>query len=149
MAGELPEDANREGPSPALWGAIEKLIWQGDFQGRFDDVDWMRQMYDDRIETIKNTVPAERLTVWERGQDGWEPICEALGVEVPDKPFPRLHDTNEFRRIRAAADSGIARRPVLRVRPFQGRDSGWTPDVGEVGPCDGVIREVTPQRMGG
>jgi len=29
--------------------------------------------------------------------DGWEPICNALGVEVPDKPFPRLHDTNEFR----------------------------------------------------
>jgi hypothetical protein len=29
--------------------------------------------------------------------DGWEPICEKLGVPVPDKPFPHLHDTNEFR----------------------------------------------------
>jgi hypothetical protein len=97
LAGELPEDANREGPSPELWGAIEKLIWQGDFQGRFDDKDWMQQMYYDRIETIKDTVPSERLIVWELGKDGWEPICEALGVEVPDKPFPHLHDTNEFR----------------------------------------------------
>ena len=97
MAGELPEDASREGPSPELWGAIEKLIWQGDFQGKFEDKEWVRQMYYDRIETIKNTVPAERLIVWELGVDGWEPICEALGVDVPDKPFPHLHDTNEFR----------------------------------------------------
>ena len=97
MAGELPEDASREGPSPDLWGAIEKLIWQGDFEGKFEDKEWVRQMYYDRIETIKNTVPAERLIVWELGVDGWEPICRALGVDVPDKPFPHLHDTNEFR----------------------------------------------------
>jgi Sulfotransferase domain len=97
MAGELPEDASREGPSPELWVAIEKLIWQGDFQGRFEDKEWTRQMYYDRIETIKRTVPAERLIVWELGVDGWEPLADALGVEAPDKPFPRLHDTNEFR----------------------------------------------------
>ena len=57
----------------------------------------MRQMYYDRIEEIKAYVPEDRLVVWELGVDGWEPICEALGVDVPDKPFPRLHDTNEFR----------------------------------------------------
>jgi hypothetical protein len=97
LAGELPEDANRDGPSPALWGVIDKLIWEGDFQGRFDDRDWVRQMYADRIETIKRTVSSDRLIVWELGKDGWEPIADALGVKAPDKPFPRLHDTNEFR----------------------------------------------------
>jgi hypothetical protein len=97
MADELPEDANREGPSPELWEIIEKMIWQGDFQGMFADREWTRRMYDDRIETIKRTVAPERLIVWELGRDGWEPIAKALGVEAPDKPFPRLHDTNEFR----------------------------------------------------
>jgi hypothetical protein len=97
MAGELREDANREGPSPDLWGVIEKLIWQGDFQGRFKDEEWVRGMYWDRIETIKRTVPSDRLVVWELGVDGWEPLADALGVEAPDKPFPHLHDTNEFR----------------------------------------------------
>jgi Sulfotransferase domain len=97
MAGELPQDANRDGPSPELWGAIEKLIWQGDFQGRFEDKDWVRQMYYGRIEEIKAYVPEERLVVWELGVDGWEPICEKLGLDVPDRPFPHLHDTNEFR----------------------------------------------------
>jgi hypothetical protein len=97
MAGELKEDANREGPSPELWGVIEKLIWQGDFQGNFKDKEWARQMYWNRIETIKSTVDPDRLIVWELGVDGWEPICEKLGVPVPDHPFPHLHDTNEFR----------------------------------------------------
>ena len=97
MAGELAQDANRDGPSPELWGVIEKLIWQGDFQGNFKDKEWTRQMYRNRIETIKKTVDPDRLIVWELGVDGWEPICEKLGVPVPDKPFPHLHDTNEFR----------------------------------------------------
>jgi hypothetical protein len=97
MAGELPEDADREGPSPELWGVIEKLIWQGDFQGRFPEKEWVRQMYHDRIETIKRTVAPDRLILWELGRDGWEPLAEALGVEVPDKPFPHTHDTNDFR----------------------------------------------------
>jgi hypothetical protein len=96
QAGELSEDANREQPAPELWGAIEKLIWQGDFQGRFKDKEATRKMYYDRIETIRSYVPADRLTYWELG-DGWEPLAEALGVESPDTPFPHLHDTNEFR----------------------------------------------------
>jgi hypothetical protein len=41
-------------------------------------------------------VPAERLVYWELG-DGWGPLAEALDVDVPDTPFPHLHDTNEFR----------------------------------------------------
>lgn len=98
LAGEIDEEeADRDLPAPELWEAIEKLLWQGDFQGRFKDEDWMRQMYADRIETIKATVPPERLVVWELGVDGWEPLAEALGVEAPDRPFPRLHDTADFR----------------------------------------------------
>jgi Sulfotransferase domain len=97
QAGEVREDTNRDMPAPELWGVIEKLIWQGDFQGRFEDKEWVRQMYFDRIDTIKSTVDPDRLIVWELGKDGWEPLADALGVPVPDKPFPRLHDTNEFR----------------------------------------------------
>jgi len=97
QAGELPEDPNRPPPAPELWGVIDKLIWEGDFEGRFDDKDWMRDMYFKRIDTIKATIPPDRLVVWELGVDGWEPLAEVLGVEVPDTPFPHLHDTNEFR----------------------------------------------------
>jgi Sulfotransferase domain len=96
MAGQIPEDTNRPQPSPELWGVIEKLVWQGDFQGRFEDKDWVRDMYYERIETIKREIPSDRLTVWDVG-DGWAPLARMLDVDVPDEPFPHLHDTNEFR----------------------------------------------------
>ncbi len=94
---ELQQDANRPLPNPQLWEVIDKLLWEGDFQGRFEDKAWVREMYDARIAEIKATIAPERLTVWELGVDGWEPLAAMLGVEVPDEPFPRLHDTAEFR----------------------------------------------------
>lgn len=97
QAGEIPEDANRPAPPPELWGVIERLVWQGpDLEGRFEDEAWTRAMYERRIEVIRSVVPAKRLTVWEPG-DGWEPLAAMLGAPAPDTPFPRLHDTNEFR----------------------------------------------------
>ena len=40
--------------------------------------------------------PAERLVEWRPG-DGWEPICAALGLEIPAEPFPHTNTTAEFR----------------------------------------------------
>lgn len=95
-SGGTAPDASRPAPPPALRGVIGKLIWEGDFQGRFADREWVREMYERRIETIKETVPADRLTVWNIG-DGWEPLAAMLGVKAPAEDFPHLHDTDEFR----------------------------------------------------
>lgn len=94
---ELAQDANRPPPNPALWGVIDTLIWEGDFQGRFEDKGWVRQMYEDRIAEIRERIDSDRLTVWTVGEDGWEPLARMLDVPVPQEPFPRLHDTAEFR----------------------------------------------------
>lgn len=45
---------------------------------------------------MRATAPADRLLVWQTG-DGWEPICDALGLAVPDEPFPHTNTTEEFR----------------------------------------------------
>jgi hypothetical protein len=45
---------------------------------------------------VKAAVPADRLLVWQPG-DGWEPICERLGLAVPNEPFPLTNTTDEFR----------------------------------------------------
>lgn len=37
----------------------------------------------------------ERLLVF-TVKDGWEPLCEFLGVPVPDTEFPRANDAEEF-----------------------------------------------------
>lgn len=42
-------------------------------------------------------VPADRLLVYKVG-DGWEPLCDFLGVPVPSEPFPRVNDRAEFTR---------------------------------------------------
>jgi hypothetical protein len=46
-------------------------------------------------DTVKATVPAERLLVW-YPSDGWEPLCDFLEVEIPSEPVPRLNDTAAF-----------------------------------------------------
>ena len=50
--------------------------------------------FNEWVDQVKSEVPADRLLVWEV-KEGWEPLCQFLGVPVPDQPFPRLNDTEE------------------------------------------------------
>jgi len=45
---------------------------------------------------VRAEAPPDRLVDWQPG-DGWEPLCAALGVPVPDAPFPHVNTTAEFR----------------------------------------------------
>ena len=42
----------------------------------------------------------DRLVEWHPG-DGWEPLCTALGVPVPDTEFPHVNTTAEFQAMMA------------------------------------------------
>jgi hypothetical protein len=44
---------------------------------------------------VERTVPPEQLLVWEV-TDGWEPLCDFLGVGVPDQPLPHANDRATF-----------------------------------------------------
>src|SRR5437867_5865647 len=37
--------------------------------------------------TVRTTIPPYRLLEW-RADEGWSPICQALGMPLPDRPFP-------------------------------------------------------------
>ena len=52
--------------------------------------------YERHLQAVRDEVPAERLVEWTAG-DGWAPLCTALGVGVPDEPFPHVNTTDEFR----------------------------------------------------
>jgi hypothetical protein len=86
------------------------LIWQGTFEGRFEDKQHAIAVFERHNQEVKRYVPAERLLVYEV-QDGWEPLCRFLDVPVPEaKPFPRLNDTAAFQqraqdRVRSAAEA--------------------------------------------
>ena len=52
--------------------------------------------YEAHIAAVRAGVPAEQLVEWQPG-DGWGPLCDALGVAVPDAPFPHANSTDDFR----------------------------------------------------
>lgn len=66
------------------------------FCDRFDDPAAMRAAFDGHNAEVRRTIPASRLVEW-TPSDGWGPLCAALGVAVPDEPFPVTNTTNEFR----------------------------------------------------
>ncbi|MEM7102849.1 MAG: sulfotransferase family protein [Bacteroidota bacterium] len=73
----------------------EKSIWKSFFEGKFKDKEFAIQKFKDHIEDVKKTIPADRLLIYQPG-DGWEPICEFLGVDVPETPYPRTNLRSNF-----------------------------------------------------
>lgn len=44
---------------------------------------------------VRAAIPADRLLEFEVSE-GWEPLCAFLGVPVPDEPFPRTNERENF-----------------------------------------------------
>jgi Sulfotransferase domain len=97
LRGEL-QGNTEEPPDPAVMQMINGLIWKGTFKGRFTDKKFALEVFRRHNEDVKSKVPADRLLVYEIKQ-GWGPLCDFLGVEVPDEPMPHLNDTESFRNM--------------------------------------------------
>jgi hypothetical protein len=44
---------------------------------------------------VQDTIPSDRLLVWSVSE-GWDRLCDFLGVPVPDADFPRVNDSKVF-----------------------------------------------------
>jgi Sulfotransferase domain len=55
-----------------------------------------KQAYERHNAEVRAEVPADRLLEWHPG-DGWAPLCERLGVPVPDEPFPHINHMDTWR----------------------------------------------------
>jgi hypothetical protein len=85
-----------------------EIIWQGTFDGRFEDKAYALEVFERHNEEVRRRIPEDRLLVYDV-KTGWGPLCEFLGVDVPDEPFPRTNDTAEMRRnIRGVKAISIA-----------------------------------------
>ena len=77
-------------------GMVNRLVWQGTFDGKIEDKEYSIAIFLRHIEEVKRHVPAEKLLVY-NVKEGWEPLCAFLGVEVPaGKPFPHDNDRAKF-----------------------------------------------------
>lgn len=46
--------------------------------------------FTEHCDKVRGMVPPERLLEWS-ADEGWEPLCEFLGKDVPDEPFPHVN----------------------------------------------------------
>jgi len=81
--------------APDEWTAMVTTMLRG-FTPDLDDADAVKAAYERHNDAVRAGVPADRLLEWQPG-DGWEPLCTALGVPVPDEDFPHTNTTAEFR----------------------------------------------------
>jgi hypothetical protein len=59
----------------------------------------LRRTYIEHYAHIRSKVPPERLLSF-HPRDGWEPLCEFLGKEVPkDEAFPRVNEAKSTVRL--------------------------------------------------
>ena len=71
-------------------------VWLERFGDRFDDPAAMIASYERHNAAVRAAIPPDRLLEWTVA-DGWEPLCDRLGVPVPDEAFPWTNTTEEFR----------------------------------------------------
>ena len=75
---------------------LDHVVWQGTFQGRFEDKAFAIDVFNRHNERVRQTVPAGQLLVYDV-REGWEPLCKFLQRPAPaGKPFPHLNDAAEF-----------------------------------------------------
>lgn len=83
-------------PEMAGWLRMVSDMMATRFTADLDDEAAAKAAYERHNAEVRASVPPERLLEWQPG-DGWKPLCDALGIAVPDEPFPHVNTTAEFR----------------------------------------------------
>lgn len=77
-------------PMGDFFGQLQ--AWYG---GDLHDRSFMTDFFRRHTEAVVGVVPTDRLLVFDVAQ-GWGPLCDFLGVPVPETPYPRENSTAEF-----------------------------------------------------
>jgi Sulfotransferase domain len=77
------------------WHAMWMELARNRFTARLDDRAAAIAAYERHNADVRARAPKQRLLEW-TAQDGWGPLCRALGVAVPGEPFPHANSSEEF-----------------------------------------------------
>ncbi|EHA25662.1 hypothetical protein ASPNIDRAFT_43922 [Aspergillus niger ATCC 1015] len=83
-----------------LWRLYYTFGYPGMFRGRTTKEGLTKhgkRVYQEHGLMIRGSVPEERLLEWDV-EDGWGPLCEFLGKDIPDEPFPNTNNPAAFRK---------------------------------------------------
>ncbi len=88
-------DKRGRDPEMKPWREMIDAMMRSRFTPELDNRDACIEAFERHNEEVRRTIPASRLLTWSAA-DGWGPLCAALGVPVPDEPFPRANTKEEF-----------------------------------------------------
>ncbi len=95
---------------------VDKLIWEGTFDGRFGERAHAIGVFDEHNAAIRRSVPSDRLLVY-RVDQGWAPLCDYLGVAIPAEPFPHINQGQSIRElVQTVVAGGQLPRPSDQTR---------------------------------
>ncbi len=72
-----------------------EIIIKQTFDGRLDDRDHSVTVFRAHVAEVQATIDPARLLTFDVAE-GWDPLCDFLGVAVPDTPFPHANSTADF-----------------------------------------------------
>ena len=82
------------------FGELMQRIIFDTLDNRMHEREFMVSYFEKRTADIIASVPADRLLVFQV-KEGWGPLCEFLGVPVPDGDFPRVNSREETKQMLA------------------------------------------------
>ena len=90
-----------QNPMPGLeewFGTTVPKMFNERFCAELDNPTAMMDAFERHNAAVRAGVPADRLLEW-TATDGWEPLCERLGKDVPEEPFPLTNTTADTRAL--------------------------------------------------
>jgi hypothetical protein len=82
-------------PEHEEWQQMVQELLAREIGPDWDDSERAQAFYERHNEHVRREAQAGRVLDWQ-ARDGWEPLCQALGVPVPDEPFPRVNTREEW-----------------------------------------------------
>jgi hypothetical protein len=73
---------------------VSAVLERTGFSGTLDKAA-LAEIFVRRNEAVQALLPADQLLVYQV-KEGWGPLCNYLGVPIPDEAFPRSNDRGEF-----------------------------------------------------
>lgn len=79
------------------WEMLIVELFEKKFVGHNPTKQQAIDAYNQHNDEVRKSIASDRLVEWSLG-DGWEPLCDALNLPVPQTEFPHLNTAADYRR---------------------------------------------------
>jgi len=79
----------------ALGEMAYRVVVLPTFGDRISDRAYATRVFREHIAAVQAEIPEPRLLTFDL-REGWKPLCDFLGVEAPDIPFPKTNSSKQF-----------------------------------------------------